>query len=532
MSRKYTLLALIVSVALWLANSSDPPDARTGAPGEGQCEDCHSLGTGMQDGSIVLTGFPSTIEPNTAYVLTITNSNPNGVAVRAGFQMTILNGMNAQAGTMSAPSSSSHLHSQGGRQYWEHFPSVLYPVSNVVTWTVTWTAPSGPANTTITYYAKGNVANGNGQNSGDLIVEEVNQGMLNGGGASLAVSITNSQNVLCFGAATGSATATATGGAMPYTYNWSNGGSGATISNLAAGTYTVTVTDNTATTATASVVITQPTNLVLTTPTITNVNCNGGNNGSITAHASGGSSPYIFNWSNGSSGATISNLTAGSYTVTVTDDNDCTKTATYMITQPAAITISLVNLVHETCAGAQDGAIVITTAGGAAPLFSEWSNGSIGNNITDLSPGSYSVTVTDNNDCTKTASYTINAGGTVAVDLVDQNNVTCPGGSDGSITVLASGGMAPYTYMWSNGASGATATNLAAGNYLVTATDNKGCQTVKFYTVTQPPAFVINISQAQSNLCFGDAIVDLTATVSGGSSPYTSLWSNGGGRIE
>src|SRR6187401_2192921 len=145
----------------------------------------------------------------------------------------------------------------------------------------------------------------------------------------------------------------------------------------------------------------------------------------------------------------------------------------------------------------------------------------------DLAPGMYSVTVTDNNDCTKTATYTINAGGTVAVDLVDQNNVTCPGGSDGSITVLASGGMAPSTYMWSNGATGATATNLAAGNYLVTATDSKGCQTVKFYTVTQPPAFVLNIAQAQSNLCFGDANVDLTATVTGGSAPYTSLWSNG-----
>jgi hypothetical protein len=326
---------------------------------------------------------------------------------------------------------------------------------------------------------------------------------------------------------TGSATAAAAGGAPPYTYNWSNGASGATASNLAAGSYTVTVTDNVAATATTSVSITQPTNLVFTPPTITNVLCNGGNNGSITAHNSGGVTPYIYDWSNGGSGATISNLTAGSYTVTVTDDNGCTKTATYSVTQPTAITISLVSLIHESCAGAMDGGIIITTAGGTPPLFSEWSNGSIGNNISDLGPGTYSVTVTDNNDCTKTASYTVNAGGTVAVDLVDQTNVTCPGGSNGTITVIASGGMAPYSYNWSNGASGATVSNLTAGSYLVTATDNNGCQTVKFYTVTQPPAFNLNISQAQVNLCFGDANVDLTATISGGTSPYTGVWSNG-----
>jgi hypothetical protein len=199
MSRKYTLLALLASICLWLANSSDPPDGRTGAPSEGLCSDCHTLNGGTQDGSIVVTGFPTTVEPNTAYVLTMTNSNPNGVAAEAGFQMTILNGNNQQAGTMSSPSSSSHLHSTGGRQYWEHFPSVNYPANNMVTWTVTWTSPGSPANTTITFYAAGNIANGNGKDTGDKIVQDQGSGMLNGGGNPLTVSITNSQNVLCFG---------------------------------------------------------------------------------------------------------------------------------------------------------------------------------------------------------------------------------------------------------------------------------------------------------------------------------------------
>jgi hypothetical protein len=526
MSRKYTILALFVAVALSLAHSDDPENGKTGAPGEGLCSDCHS-NSATQQGTIVLTGLPATIEPNGVYVLTITNTKTMGDATsKAGFQITILNSLNQKAGNMVGPSANSAIESQNNRQYWEHMNAPNYPANNMFSWTVTWTAPASPPNTTITAYCVGNIANGNGMSSGDRIVTSTSTGTLNGGANPLTASITNSINELCFGGANGSATVTATGGVTPYSYNWSNGGTTATITNLSAGTYTVTVTDTQPTTATASVTITQPTNLVFTAPTITNVTCNGGNNGSITAHASGGTVPYGYNWSNGGSGATISNLTAANYIVTVTDDNGCTKMTTYTVTQPTAMAINLISLINESCAGQQDGGIIITTSGGVPPLFSEWSNGSVGNSISDLAPGSYSVTVTDNNNCTKTTSYTINAGGTVAVDLINIINVNCPGGNNGSVTVLASGGMAPYTYAWSNGASGATASNLAAGNYLVTTTDSKGCQTVKFYTVTQPAAFNLSIAQAQSNLCFGDANVDLTATVSGGTAPYTSLWSN------
>ncbi len=533
MSRKYALLGLLVSVALWLANQDDPPDGKTGAPGEQLCTECHTPPGSGQTGTIVLSGFPATIEPNTAYFLTVTNSQTNsfmgaGDTPKGGFQIVFLNSNNQQAGSFSGTDVHSHTSTSSNRIYWEHFPAQVYPtLPGSVSYTATWISPSSPANTTITYYLAGNVANGNGGHDGDLIVQATGSGMLNGGILPLTVSITNSVNLQCFDIPTGSATATASDGVPPYTFNWSNGGSGATITNLAAGTYIVTVTDNAASTATASVTITQPTALAFNTPVITNVTCNGGNNGSITASASGGTPPYLFDWSNGGFAATISNLIAGSYIVTVTDGNNCTKMTTYTVTQPSMIMINLISLINETCAGAQDGGIILTTSGGTPPLFSEWSNGSIGNNIADLAPGEYTVTVTDNNDCTKTATYTVNPGGIVVVDLIDQVNVICPGGSTGSISVSASGGMAPYTYMWSNGASGSTASNLAAGNYLVTVTDSKGCETVNFYTITQPPAINININQAGANLCFGDTSISLTATINGGAPPYTSLWSNG-----
>ncbi len=526
MSKLYTIVALLVSVALLLSNNLTPPVGVTGAPGESTCVSCHVPPGIGQDGNVTLTGIPAVIEPNTVYPMTVTSSNPNGVAEKSGFEVTILNNSNQQAGSISPSTNYSTVQTSGGRQYWKNNNGAkIYPASNMVSWTGTWTSPSTPLNTMITYYVACTVADGNQNTSGDLVVTAVGGGML--GAGVLMVSITNTTDISCNGQNNGSATATATGGALPYTYNWSNGGSGPTINNLPVGTYTVTVTDNNSATATASVQITQPVALLFDTPTITNVSCNGGNNGSITAHASGGVSPYLYNWSTGASTATISNLIAGSYGVTVTDGNGCTKNATYQVTQPPVIVINLVNLTNESCAGANNGSITISVSGGMNPILEAWSNGSTGTTISGLMPASYSVTVTDNNGCTKSSSYTINAGGTVNITLNQLQNATCPGGSDGSISVTATGGVSPYTYLWSNGATTSSVVGLSAGTYMVTATDSHGCTKINSYMVSQPPAFVLQIMQTSQNLCFGDSTADLTSTATGGTPPYTSLWSNG-----
>lgn len=527
MPNKYAVLSLFVGVIFLLSWSANPPDGRSGAPGDGLCSDCHSLNGGTQDGEITVSGFPTTIEPNTAYVLTVTNSNPNGVAELAGFQLTILNGNNQQAGTITSPSSGSTVSTSGGRQYWEHNPAQTYPMSNVVMWTATWTAPNTPPNTTITYYVAGNIANGNGSSTGDRIDNTSGSGMLNGGGSNLDVNITSYQDVLCYDQNTGSATATATGGVPPYSYSWSNGGSGSTINNLGAGTYTVTATDNASTTATASVIISEPDELDFNTPNINHVDCFGGNDGSISVTAMGGVSPYSYSWSTGASGNSISNLTAGPYTVTVTDDNNCTSSATFTVTQPNMITITASNLDHESCAGEEDGTITIQVSGGVSPYFAEWSNSAIGFTISNLEPGTYSVTVTDNNDCTKSATYTINPGGTIEVSLNSIQHVTCNGGANGAISVSATGGVAPYLYEWSNGQTGSSITGLAAGTYLVTVSDAQGCAVVEGYTINQPTAINIMISQSGQNLCFGDTAVDLSATITGGTPGYSAIWSDG-----
>ena len=131
MSRLYTVLGILISLTLLMSNSANPPNGKSGAPGDELCTDCHSLDGGTQNGTLVLYGFPAVIEPNTTYMLTITNSNPNGVAVKGGFQLTILNSNNQKAGDFVTGSNdpSSAITNSGGRQYWEHDPAQDYPAA-------------------------------------------------------------------------------------------------------------------------------------------------------------------------------------------------------------------------------------------------------------------------------------------------------------------------------------------------------------------------------------------------------------------
>ena len=346
-------------------------------------------------------------------------------------------------------------------------------------------------------------------------------------GQALSVTITNINHVMCNGGNTGSATATPEGGSPGYSYAWSNGSNMQTATNLAAGMYTVTVTDIQMASATASVNITQPTAIIFQPATIVNVSCFGGNDGVITANPIGGMPPFEYDWSNGGTTKTINILSAGSYTVTVTDVNGCTKMATYNVTQPQPITINLVNLQHESCEDENDGAIAISVTGGVGPYLVEWSTGDMGFTITDLEPGMYMATVTDNHDCTSSAAFTINAGADVNIILVSLTHVTCPGGNNGTIAIMGSGGPGPFTYAWSNGGSVPIVTNLPAGIYTVTVTNPNGCTAVASYTVNQPPPNNLTITQNGMNLCYGDQNVDLMAVPGGGTPPYTGLWSNG-----
>jgi hypothetical protein len=202
--------------------------------------------------------------------------------------------------------------------------------------------------------------------------------------------------------ANGSATVTATGGATPYTYVWSNGATTATISNLTAATYTVTVSGGAGCSKTATAVIAASTALAATT-TRTATSCNLAN-GSATVTATGGATPYTYAWSTGATTATISNLTAATYTVTVSGGAGCTSTAVATINGSSIL--SLLANAMPTQQGQSTGSASATPIG-AAPYVYLWSNGGTTATISNLAAGIYTVTATDRNACTATASVTV-----------------------------------------------------------------------------------------------------------------------------
>ena len=169
---------VIASSCILLSFSTNPPDGNTGAPGDMLCVQCHIQTNPSQMGSISLEGFPASITPHQTYMLTVVNRLTSGEAVRAGFQVTILSPINTKAGEMTNPSPSSAVSIFGGRQYWDHSPALEYPDSNVVRWNVQWTAPDLDPGSVITWYAAGNIADGNFSNLGDRIVTATGSGTI------------------------------------------------------------------------------------------------------------------------------------------------------------------------------------------------------------------------------------------------------------------------------------------------------------------------------------------------------------------
>ncbi|NVK05893.1 MAG: gliding motility-associated C-terminal domain-containing protein, partial [Flavobacteriia bacterium] len=348
--------------------------------------------------------------------------------------------------------------------------------------------------------------------------------------SALSASAVVNANVLCFGNATGAATVMATGGTSPYTYSWSNGATTASISNVIAGTYSVTVTDVNGCQDTASVTITQP-SAALSVQTISfqNVSCFGGSTGSASATVTGGTPPYSHSWSSGGTTANVTGLAAGSHTYTVTDANGCTASMTINITQPGApVTANSTVLSNVNCFGGSDGEAYITYSGGTPPYTVTWNNGSTADTISNLTAGTYVATITDANGCQVTETVSITQPvSALSSNLSLVNPILCNGSMTGSVNVIASGGTAPYSYSWSNGSSATTLINLPAGTYSVTITDANGCTVQDSIAVTQPSPLMAHISIQNAVTCFGGSDGSLAASATGGTGPYTFSWGNG-----
>ncbi|MEO6883730.1 MAG: SprB repeat-containing protein, partial [Bacteroidia bacterium] len=337
----------------------------------------------------------------------------------------------------------------------------------------------------------------------------------------LSATTTNTA-VSCSGGSNGTAKVTAAGGTGLYTYSWNpSGQTTQTATGLATTSYTVTVKDANGCTTTTTVNITQPAAITLTTTTTT-AHC-GQADGGASVSATGGTGVYTYSWSNGVTIASNANIVSGTYTVTVTDGNGCTQTATALVPNSGGITSAALTSTNSTC-GNTNGTATVTGVTGGAPAYTySWAGGQTTSTITGQPAGTYSVTITDANGCKYPTTVVINNTPGVNATMGTATNTSCFAGNNGSATVTASSGTNPYTYSWTGGQSTATATGLAAGNYTVTVTDASGCTATVTTVITQPTKLDTTTNYV-NELCNGGNNGAATINVTGGTGAYTYIW--------
>ncbi len=359
---------------------------------------------------------------------------------------------------------------------------------------------------------------------------------------------TQSSNESFTGSYNGTASVFASSDAEPITYQWSNGSQNNQVLGLTSGTYTVTMNDQRGCVLIDTVVIGADSTVVadpcanfavnLNTQNTTNTDQN---NGSVQAFVLGGSAPYSYNWSNNTNSNSIENLTPGSYSVTVSDQANCTYTASTIVQSNAVNTncpgfeaqISLIN--HESDLNEGDGALQVNVQGGNEPYSYAWSNGQTSVQATGLSTGLQSVLVQDAQGC-------IDAD-TFVVELIDSSGLICDynifftttneqtqGSNDGIASAIGYGGSLPYTYQWSNAATSSEINNLPPGIYRLTVTDAVGCEEVDSIKIFEfgDTTCALNLSTLvipESILGNNDGSASILAN--GGSAPYTYQWNTG-----
>jgi gliding motility-associated-like protein len=348
----------------------------------------------------------------------------------------------------------------------------------------------------------------------------------------LSASISAQTNVSCNGGTNGTATAAVNGGAPGYLYSWSTSPAqtGATASGLPAGSYTVTVTDLNSCTATAAVTITEPPALTVSISAQTNVSCNGGTNGAATAAVNGGAPGYSYSWntSPAQTGASASGIPAGSYTITVSDLNSCTATATVSITEPPALTVVISAQTNISCNGGTNGAATAAGNGGSPAYSYSWNTtpAQTGATASGIPAGTYTVTISDLNSCTSTATVSITEPPVLSAAISAQTNVSCNGGNNGNATAAGNGGSPAYSYSWNTSPVQLTAVavSLTAGTYTVTVSDQNSCTATATVTITEPPVLTVAVSAHTNVSCNGGNNGTATALANGGSPAYSYSW--------
>lgn len=365
------------------------------------------------------------------------------------------------------------------------------------------------------------------------------------------LQVTTTLTSPCYGVTGSGAIAMAiTNGSGPFVWSWTRteggtgSGTGTSITGLSAGTYTVTVKANSGAGCPATFTVAlQESPEIIVNATPVPLGCPDVNNGAIDVTVSGGTPGYTYLWNDGVTTLNRSGLAAGTYTLTVTDSKNCSKVTQVTVSSPPAISITP-TITPVQCYDQNNGQIALAVTGGTGAYTFLWNDGNTSPNRTGLAPGTYSVTVTDANNCAETLGGLIITQPDAALSLGETHaNISCFGGNNGSIDLTVTGGTLPYTYAWTKTGSSFTATtedlgSLTAGTYNVTVTDARGCIATLSVVISQPAALALTTEKTDPTCppeppttppatpatppVNADGAIDLSVT--GGTLSYTYLW--------
>ena len=355
--------------------------------------------------------------------------------------------------------------------------------------------------------------------------------------------------VNCYGSPDGTAFATSIGGTPSYSYEWFDGsytpiGLGDSISGLFGASYFVKVTDANGCDTVNNIQILQTQTPLVGNNQIFGVACKGDSTGMIVSQATGSQGAYRYYWFTPAGDSiltsstdqpkmgrdTLSGLFAGTYDLHLYDANGCLESYTITVGEPS-IALSIDSVVVSNtidCFGGTDGGAQTYVSGGMPNYYFIWDNGELNSNAVNLTSGYHVVTLTDDWGCVVKDSVFVSENPEIETTILVDNEVSCYGLSDGSVSASSVGGVPNYTYLWSNGPQdiGTTTTNsgLIYGSYYLTTQDVLGCNVVDSIVVAQPDPLYVEATEIDSISCYGYDDGVAYAYGVGGTEPYTFYW--------